>query len=337
VLIEFAAALWVQKYGSSMPDQIVAGIFLLGSIPAIIAANRYGRFLKAGGKLRQQVQGHPFSSLLLAFCAGVVVLFVLIALKNRPQFRPGAGVPVANLAEQGAGGAQDAGSNVRSSAALPRVNLTPSPDRVNKPKNSKSGTNPCPNGYTVLENDVASKSSWDNAKTTGFYFDGPNPCVILKGTRSTDNDDGYVFSGTPKYEQKCEGSACAQGPGSQAIFNQYGSPLPRVSASAQKQIQTGKPEMPWATIFTISTNVLVKTGDLRIKCSGPVIMAGISRINPASLSTGSNGPNPQDPNEAIYQLGPEMLSPGQIVTIAVYSKEPVKVIAGSIGPNAISF
>jgi len=139
------------------------------------------------------------------------------------------------------------------------------------------------------------------------------------------------------YEQKCESSACAPGPGSQATYNQLGSPLPKVTASAQRQMQTGKLDAPWETVFTISTNVLVQTGDLRLKCSGPVIMAGISRINPASLSTGSNGPNPADPDEVIYQLGPEMLSPGQIVTVAVYSKEPVNVLSGSIGPNTIVF
>jgi hypothetical protein len=139
------------------------------------------------------------------------------------------------------------------------------------------------------------------------------------------------------YEQKCDGSACAQGPGSQATFNQYGSSLPKVTASAQRQVQTGKADAPWETVFTISTNVLVQTGDLRLKCSGPVIMAGISRINPASLNTGYNGPNPHDPNEAIYQLGPEMLSPGQIVKVAVYSRERVNVLSGSIGPNAIIF
>jgi hypothetical protein len=33
------------------------------------------------------------------------------------------------------------------------------------------------------------------------------------------------------YEQKCEGSACAQGPGSQATFNQYGAPPIKVTAS----------------------------------------------------------------------------------------------------------
>jgi hypothetical protein len=66
-------------------------------------------------------------------------------------------------------------------------------------------------------------------------------------------------------------------------------------------------------------------------------LAGISRINPVELITGSNAPDPNDPSEVVYELGPEMLSPGKIVTIAVYSKQPVKVLSGSIGPNPIIF
>jgi hypothetical protein len=114
-------------------------------------------------------------------------------------------------------------------------------------------------------------------------------------------------------------------------------PEVKITASAQTQGQTGNPEMPWITSFTISTSVLVQTGDLKLKCDGPVLKAGISRINPASLITGNNGPNPSDPNEAIYELGPEMLSPGKIVTIGVYSKLPVSVLSGSLGQQKIIF
>jgi hypothetical protein len=112
---------------------------------------------------------------------------------------------------------------------------------------------------------------------------------------------------------------------------------PQVIASPQTTRRTGNPRMPWETSFTITSNALVKTGDLRLKCNGPVIRAGISRINPASFISGSNGPDPKDANTVVYELGPEMLSPGQVVTIAVYSKEPVSVVSGQIGPQAIIF
>jgi hypothetical protein len=65
--------------------------------------------------------------------------------------------------------------------------------------------NLCPNGYTVIENVEASKSSWDTANTTGFYFDGPNPCVILKGAKSTDNNTGYKFSNRTENLTQTEG------------------------------------------------------------------------------------------------------------------------------------
>jgi hypothetical protein len=114
-------------------------------------------------------------------------------------------------------------------------------------------------------------------------------------------------------------------------------PPVRVSASAQIRQQTGDPNAPWATSFTIHTNALVQTGDLRLKCSGPVLRAGISRINPMILITGRNGPDTNDPNTVVYELSPEMLSPGKVVTIAVYSKEPVMVLSGTIGQQEIVF
>jgi len=114
-------------------------------------------------------------------------------------------------------------------------------------------------------------------------------------------------------------------------------PPVRVTASAQIRQQTGDPKAPWETYFTIRANALVETGDLRLKCSGPVLRAGISRINPGSGCAGSNGPDANDPNTAVYQLCPEMLSPGKVVTIAVYSKDPVMVMSGTIGLQEIVF
>jgi hypothetical protein len=97
------------------------------------------------------------------------------------------------------------------------------------------------------------------------------------------------------------------------------------------------PNGEWLTSFTVSSNVLLQTGDLKLLCDGPVLRAGISRINPAGFSSGGNGPNPSNPNEAVYELGPEMLSPGAVVVIGVYSNNPVRVLSGSLGNQAITF
>ena len=76
-------------------------------------------------------------------------------------------------------------------------------------------------------------------------------------------------------------------------------PAPRVLASPQTQRQTGDPQMPWSTIFSIRATGLVVTGDLKLKCTGPVIKASVGRINPSSLITGSNGPDPIDPTVVV--------------------------------------
>ena len=121
------------------------------------------------------------------------------------------------------------------------------------------------------------------------------------------------------------------------IINNNYSPVARLSATTPTQRQTGDPNAPWMTAFTITTNVLLQTGDLRVTCDGPVLRAGISRINPANLSTGTNGPDPEDPNTAVYELGPEMLDPSKEVVIAVYSNHPVKVTSAKLGGYPIVF
>ena len=63
--MEFAAAIWVQKHGSNTPDWVVWGLFALGAVPAFIALVRYERFLRAGGKIKEQIKHYPFSSALL--------------------------------------------------------------------------------------------------------------------------------------------------------------------------------------------------------------------------------------------------------------------------------
>ena len=125
----------------------------------------------------------------------------------------------------------------------------------------------------------------------------------------------------------------ANGPGAKVEIN----PAPEIIASEQTQVQTENPEMPWVTQFTIHSTGPVTTGDLRLACSGPVIKAGIGRINPFSFQSASNGPDPSDPNTVVYQLGPEPLAAGKTIPVSVYSSLPVKVRSGTIGENHIQF
>lgn len=111
---------------------------------------------------------------------------------------------------------------------------------------------------------------------------------------------------------------------------------PEITASAQSLRQTGDPSAPWVTEFTMQTSALAQTGNLRLTCTGPVLKAGI-RTTPNFSSRGANGPDPHDPDTVIYELGPEILSPGQIVQVMVFSSQPVTVNSGSIGSNTIHF
>jgi hypothetical protein len=107
---------------------------------------------------------------------------------------------------------------------------TPPKQQAVQGQPTKPKSDPCPNGYTILENSTAVRSPWDHAKTTGFNINGANPCLKISGTRSIDNTTGYKFSNEPEkaaptYEQKCDnGSPCAQGQGSTATVNNYAPP-----------------------------------------------------------------------------------------------------------------
>ena len=138
-------------------------------------------------------------------------------------------------------------------------------------------------------------------------------------------------------QQNSTGDCSPNNIGSGNTFNVNCAPQPKVIATPQVQKQTGNPAMPWEVGFTISSTALVQTGDLRLTCNGPTIRAAISRINPDFFASGNNGPSKDDPDTVVYELEPETLSPGKAVTIVVYSKEPIKVISGSIGSQNIIF
>lgn len=112
---------------------------------------------------------------------------------------------------------------------------------------------------------------------------------------------------------------------------------PRIVASPQLQEKTGDSTAPWITKFRIRATGPVMTGDLKLKCSGPVMRAGISRINPHSFSSGSNGPDPSDPTVVVYQLSPEPLAADIWIQVAAYSANPVTVLSGTIGNIQIDF
>jgi hypothetical protein len=114
-------------------------------------------------------------------------------------------------------------------------------------------------------------------------------------------------------------------------------PLPQLISSIPESRETGDPNRPWVTTFSIHATAALETGDLRVQCSGPALLAGISRINPFGFSSGSNGPDASDPNVVVYQLAPEPLSPGKGVSVSVYSLNRVSILSAKLGSYQIQF
>lgn len=58
----------------------------------------------------------------------------------------------------------------------------------------------------------------------------------------------------PTYEQKCEGSACAQGPGSQATFNQYGEPRRLIKSNSLQGLKSTLGANPGVVFIKSNSN-----------------------------------------------------------------------------------
>ena len=114
--------------------------------------------------------------------------------------------------------------------------------------------------------------------------------TVPKGTTPSSRQNQHSFAPRASIQQNSTGDCSPNNIGSGNTFNINCAPQAKVIASPQVQRQTGNPDMPWEVDFTIRSTALVQTGDLRLTCSGPVIKAGISRINPAFFASGNNGP-----------------------------------------------
>jgi hypothetical protein len=143
----------------------------------------------------------------------------------------------------------------------------------------------------------------------------------------------------PPKQQECQtGSICNQdspNQGTQTVNN--GPPPLKIVATRQIQQPTGIPDQPYATTFTISTNAAAEIGNLRLRCSGPVLYATMGRIDPYELIVGKSAPDPVDPNTVTYPVKPEMLAANRSVRITVFSKSPVTVLSGTANAYPIKF
>ena len=113
---------------------------------------------------------------------------------------------------------------------------------------------------------------------------------------------------------------------------------PHVTASVQRTVRSNEPEGLWVTSFTLKADKATTTGDLKLTCSGPCVRAAMGHVDSyVFMSGGTGAPDPSDPNIVVYEERPEPMASGQVVRVAVYSKEPVKVVSGWLGGNAIEF
>jgi hypothetical protein len=113
---------------------------------------------------------------------------------------------------------------------------------------------------------------------------------------------------------------------------------PHVTASVQRTVRSNEPEGLWVTSFSLKADKATTTGDLKLTCSGPCVRAAMGHVDSYFFkSGGTGGPDPNDPNTVVYEEQPEPMTSGQVIRVAVYSKEPVKVVSGLLGGNPIEF
>lgn len=111
----------------------------------------------------------------------------------------------------------------------------------------------------------------------------------------------------------------------------------KLTATPQIQRRTNNPERPYATTFSLSTNVPAEVGELRLTCNGPVLSASMERISSYEWIVNGIDPDPDDPNTILYNVKPELLRPGRSVEVTVFSKQPVQLISGWAGAYRINF
>jgi hypothetical protein len=113
---------------------------------------------------------------------------------------------------------------------------------------------------------------------------------------------------------------------------------PHVTASVQRTVRSNEPGGLWVTSFTLKADKATTTGDLKLTCSGPCVRAAMGHVDSyVFMSGGTSAPDSSNPNIVVYEERPEPLASGQVVRVAVFSKDPVKVVAGLLGRNAIEF
>ncbi len=297
---QVAVSVILNRYSAQMPFLAVIGICV---IPVLLLIAVIVRHERRRGRIRHNFLQHPISISLLILIFVPLFCYSTAVLLNKAKERPRQGTHTASPA------------NIPVAQANPTRSVPPATPAISSAPKEPSKRSP------VLKSQFTQREAAVSVSQSPISQSGnENQQTTVQAPITQSNSGGCN-------QQVVEGNNNT---------NNCNEP-PRITASSQVQRQTGNPDAPWETIFTIQTSALTQTGDLRLKCSGPVLRAGISRFNPSYFSSGSNGPDPSDPTTAVYELGQDTLAPGKIVTVAVFSMNPVTVISGTFGPNVIEF
>jgi hypothetical protein len=139
--------------------------------------------------------------------------------------------------------------------------------------------------------------------------------------KDTQNDIGPSL--TPRiYEQKCDGSACAQGPGSQATYNQYGPPPLKLTASLQTVASDKEGLMKTAITVTPNQPVTAPSA-VEIEFDNPI--TGITAAVAGTDTTTLTGRLPRIGKHAMVPVADGFNAQHSLI-VFVYSEQPVKVL-----------
>lgn len=134
----------------------------------------------------------------------------------------------------------------------------------------------------------------------------------------------------PTYGQKCEESACAQGPGSQATYNQYAPPPATITISGINQIAASSGARPRASV-TFYTDKQDDAGQFEIVCDRACTPVDICRLigsNASVLATVSD-----DVHLAEFLFRRQFPARTEC-TLTVESRDERSVIIKSLGLSA---
>lgn len=211
VMVNFAANATVNKYGATWSSAVIIGLWLVALIPFAIYAIVHERSLLSRTWIVAKFKEHPISAPV------IILIFLWIAFSQTSRivarFEHEKQAPTVAVSQR------PPAPSATPPASAPQEKLAPD-------TTAKAAPDPCPHGRTILNDVEAVNNHPDKVKSTGFLFDGPNPCVTIIHGKAKGNQTGYRFDAVPRTApppppaQQCSaGSQCNSASGGGVINN----------------------------------------------------------------------------------------------------------------------